>query len=171
MAAQIFAGTMLGLICLCGCSAASSPLPLEETRSTLAALSSTTSTSTNLASNLYFPQQAPVSGPRIVMEALLFGQLVERDDCLRVIPDAGTTSYLIVWPPNVRLHVQGDILQVVDDTGAERFQVGQHVRLSGGAIKDAAGVESRQPLRRALPPACSGPYWIVGEEMSKSGGH
>jgi hypothetical protein len=123
-------------------------------------------TGTSAPFNVHFPQQAPVSGPRVVMEALLFGQLVEIDACLRVVADIESSSYLIIWPPNVRLHTTGGILHVVDDAGKHLVQVGDHVRLSAGEIRDAASVESRQSLSQGLPSTCSGPYWVVGEEMA-----
>src|SRR5688500_2992881 len=64
---------------------------------------------------VFFPQQDAVPGGRAVMEALLTGELVEVDGCLRV--HAAPTSYLVVWPPEATLQAGDDAIQVLDSSG------------------------------------------------------
>lgn len=152
----------------CG-SISSTPTPLNETTSitdTATVRHSDGSTASVLPAGLYFPQQVqPEDGRLFSMEALLVGQLVEVNGCLRVIERNSNTSYMVIWPPNVMLGVEGNVIQILDNSGRVLIQVGDQVRLSGGAIKSASEVESRQPLNKPLPENCSGPYWVTGEEV------
>ena len=115
-----------------------------------------------------FPKQASVDGPRVVMEAFVVGPLSEEDRCLRVRDRNGETSYLIVWPPGVQLRRTGDGLALINDAEQVLVQVGETIRISGGALPTATEVESRQPLSQPLPSSCPGPYWVVGEEIGRS---
>ena len=93
--------------------------------------------------------------------AVLTGQLVVADDCLRVNADNGN-SYLIVWPPDYSLDA-APMIRVLnaEEQVVARVGVGvNEVRLAGG---------EKETLGRNLPGRCPGPYWIV-EEVAGSPG-
>lgn len=77
-------------------------------------------------------------------------------------------TYLVVWPPGVQLRRTGDRLALVNDAEQVLAEVGETIRMSGGALPTAAEVAARQPLSQPVPPRCPGPYWVVGEELGRS---
>jgi hypothetical protein len=107
-----------------------------------------------------FPRQEAVEGFREVMEAELVGDLVLKDDCLRVESIYGEDSYLPIWPPEFILTEESDVITILDGEGQAVGRVGEEIFMGGGigaasAIADCA--------RQHLPETCEGPYWIVGE--------
>jgi hypothetical protein len=107
-----------------------------------------------------FPRQQPVEGPREVMEAELVGMLALKDGCLRVESLYGDVSYLAIWPPEFTLGGVGENLAVLDGGGNIVGHIGREIYMGGGERKEAPWPEC---VRRQLPSACGGPYWIVGE--------
>ncbi|MEA1894957.1 MAG: hypothetical protein U9N36_07125 [Euryarchaeota archaeon] len=109
----------------------------------------------------FFPVQKDPK-PAGYMEALLVGELVIEDDCLRVDHD------LLVWPHGFSLSIVGEVIQVIDGTGQPMACVGDKVKVSGGEVGTSelpGGYLSE--LSTQLPSdRCQGPYWIVGEEIS-----
>jgi hypothetical protein len=98
------------------------------------------------------------------LTAQLFGTLVDQDGCLRVQPDTGGTSYLLAWPPDFEVRVEGDTVHVVTADGEQvTLGMGDAVYLSGGEVKSADYLS--QPVRQALPAQCEGPFWVVGAEV------
>jgi hypothetical protein len=96
------------------------------------------------------------------MEALLFGELVMVDGCLRIIePDSGT-SYLVVWPPGYSSMIEGEDILVIDNLGEVVLQVGDMVRISGGETPITSSGEIED---LPSPDVCPGRYWIVGDEI------
>jgi hypothetical protein len=108
---------------------------------------------------VFFPKQPPTEGERAAMAALLIGDLVPVDGCLRVNSIYGDGSYLPIWPPEFTLQVQGEALQVLDGDGQVVARAGEEVSMGGGE-----GTSSPPPgeASQQLPPGCTGPYWIVG---------
>jgi hypothetical protein len=107
-----------------------------------------------------FPRQGPVEGMRTVMQAEMIGQLVLVDGCLRIESIYDDTSYLPVWPPEFELGSDDDEIQVLDGVGQIVAQVGEEIYMGGGEGSVSVMAEC---VRQQLPPACTGPYWIVGE--------
>lgn len=93
------------------------------------------------------------------LTALLVGELVVIDNCVRVKPAEGETSYLLVWPPDFDFSVEGRSVRVTDNLKRQdvTWQVGDIIRVGGGEASnpDAA-------LLRRLPANCAGPYWVFG---------
>lgn len=119
--------------------------------------------------DVFFPQQAPVDGDRIVMLSYVVGEFIKEDRCLRVVSNSvSNPSYLIVWPPGVQPRLQGETIQIITDAGELLFQVGDQIWLSGGQITDRNGAESRQPLSAPIPDECPGSYWVVGDEFRRN---
>ena len=96
------------------------------------------------------------------MEALLVGELVIEDGCLRVDDD------LLVWPHGFSLSIEGEVIQVIDGTGQPIARVGDKVEVSGGEVGTSELPEGYLSEISAQLPSdcCLGPYWIIGEEIS-----
>ena len=93
-----------------------------------------------------------------VMEALLEGELMLENGCLRAKKMNGT-DYLLIWPPGFKLRVDGGEVRISDNTGIS-LAVGEEVRIGGGEVPlPFVQILVEQPL----PRDCTGPYWIVGE--------
>jgi hypothetical protein len=97
------------------------------------------------------------------MDALLVGELLLVDGCLR-INDSDDNGYLPIWPQNFSLRTKDNVIQVIDDTGRVIALVGDQLEISGGEMP-AEHIEkySAQPL----PSNCPGPYWIVGNQINR----
>ena len=103
-----------------------------------------------------FPRQKPPEGLRAEMAALLIGELIEADGCLRV--RAGDDSHLVIWPYDYTVTAAADgTLQIRDDSGAVVAQVGDGVRMGGGEVPSVEGITSTE-----VPDRCGGPYWFAG---------
>ncbi|UCH42567.1 MAG: DUF3221 domain-containing protein [Dehalococcoidales bacterium] len=117
---------------------------------------------------IYFPIQKSANGEQEVMEALLFGELIVTERCLRVKEPEGNTSYLIIWPNGYTYSVEGDEIQIRNSQGNTVFRVGDQVRLSGGEIPVLSAQLIADYIYNGLSNECPGPYWLVGEEVSIS---
>ena len=128
-----------------------------------------------------FPQY---EGPLMLSEGSRFGELIVVDGCLRVrrYPDPvdpnsyyqpSSTPLMLIWPANFTWSAKGNSIQIIDGAGLIAARVGDDVRFSGHGIcsegwcgtTDIGEIDLLQPL----PESCSGPYWIVGEEVSAVG--
>lgn len=103
---------------------------------------------------IYFPRQAPAVAS---MEALLEGTLVLDDNgCLRVqhesVPPA--EAPVIIWHYDFLLDINGAEVTVLNGDGEPVGRVGEWTRMGGGNSRTVAEPE--------MPPACPGPYWILG---------
>lgn len=92
------------------------------------------------------------------MTALLIGNLVVEDGCLRIRDVYTGESRLIIWQADYYLTVNDGVLAILDETGAVVAQVGGRVYLGGGEQRAVNESEMRQPL----PESCGGPYWRMG---------
>jgi hypothetical protein len=107
-----------------------------------------------------FPRQHPPEGLRAEMEALLIGELLEEDGCLRV-GEAGE-SHLVIWPYDYTVTAAEDgKLQVRDGSGNVVARVGDIMRIGGGQVPKA---EDATPTD--IPARCGGPYWLASSEVS-----
>jgi hypothetical protein len=106
---------------------------------------------------IYFPRQAP-SGMH--MEALAQGDLILDDNgCLRLLEAGESNGPLLLWPFDTSIHVNGDVIYVVNEAGERVAEVNQPMRMGGGF--------SSQAELPGLPiEGCPGPYFIIGELQS-----
>lgn len=113
---------------------------------------------------LYFPQQPPTLAQ---MQALLEGELIEKDGCLRVATDYDDTSFLVLWPYDFAPQVgENGVIEVMDGDGQIVARVGAKVRLGGGAMESSASQSYYDDLIPGLPiEGCPGPYWVAGEVL------
>ena len=77
----------------------------------------------------HFPQQ--INTPNAYMDALIKGQLVLVNGCLRV-NDTDGNSILLIWRPGFSTRTEEGIVQVVDPTGIVVAEVGDFVEVGGG---------------------------------------
>jgi len=104
----------------------------------------------------------------IRMTAVLIGELIVSDGCLRVKADNGT-SYLLVWPDEQHIvSVEGDTIRIVDRVEGKTvvWHIGEIVRLGGGGGESIEHLDERLRPELPLPANCPGPYWIVGSVVS-----
>lgn len=113
---------------------------------------------------IVFPRQHPPEGLRVEMSALLVGELVEENGCLRV-GEPGHTN-LVIWPYDHTVTAADDgRLQIHDGTGAVVARQGDIVHLGGGQVPSA---DSLTPID--IPDRCTGPYWIAARDIEVSDG-
>jgi hypothetical protein len=125
-----------------------------------------TSCSKNLAASPtptpFFPQQKET--PNAFMDALLVGKLVLVDNCLRVNSHNLRESYLLIWPHDFSLHLHDEVMEIMDGNDQLVAREGDNLRLGGGEIP---GRNVNEYTLQPLPDNCPGPYWIVGDEITR----
>jgi hypothetical protein len=97
------------------------------------------------------------------MEALLSGELVVMNGCLRIQVENSTESYLVFWQPDYFLNQNNGTREILDREGQVVARVGEPIQMGGGEIP---AVVDNDQLQAPLPPACAGPYWLMGEIVS-----
>ena len=114
---------------------------------------------------VYFPKQD---------EALKKGQVVKRrigelaldGRCLgvRIVGSRVPEFALLLWPSTFELNIVDGAVEVIDAAGRVAARVGDEVRFS------AFNVTYDQAIKHGgleeITPACSAPYWAVGEEFA-----
>ena len=121
----------------------------------------TNNTSTGTPSLVFsFPQS--INTPTVFLEALLTGELILTNGCLRV-NDTDGKSILLIWHPGFSTRTHQGIVQVVDSTGQVVASVGDFVAVGGGFDSNPTWYGLAEPL----PEECPGPYWLVGESIKK----
>ncbi len=110
---------------------------------------------------IVFPRQRPPEGLGAEMTALIVGELLEVDGCLRV--GTGGESHLIIWHRNYIVTAAEDgRLQIRNGSGLLVAEVGDVVSMGGGetpAVERVAVTE--------IPDHCGGPYWIAGSRVER----
>jgi len=107
----------------------------------------------------------PLTPIRTRLTALLFGELVEVEGCLRVKDRDVGTSYLLAWGPEFAVSIENDAVQILHENGTKIvLHIGEMVRISGGEVKSVGYLDEQ--VRQTLPAGCPGPYWFVGTEVS-----
>lgn len=108
----------------------------------------------------HFPQMKHTVGG---MEALLEGELVLENGCLRVRSAHGSAdepSSLIIWDLRFSTRTEDGVVQLIDSqTGNVLASVSDFVRLGGGYISTPTYLGLVAPV----PEDCPGPYWLVSE--------
>lgn len=118
-----------------------------------------TITMTGSSSTIFFPQQKPVNGERASMTAELIGKLVLVDNCLRVNAMYFDASYLLIWPPDFKLDIENNVIQVINGTGQVIARINDEINTGGGEVPDSH-------VPQEIRDTCPGPYFEVGEWVS-----
>ncbi|GAP13094.1 hypothetical protein LARV_00836 [Longilinea arvoryzae] len=113
---------------------------------------------------LFFPQLRARSV--VFMTALLEGQLVLEDGCLRVVTGFAPQGSLIIWQPDYFPSQKGDQIEILDRNGLSVARVGESIALGGGEIQ--LSDDTTRQLRESIPAACAGPYFLMGEIVGQS---
>jgi hypothetical protein len=153
------------IIAITACSNQVSPLVEDQTVATQAKtgseINATVDVCTSLkSSDIDFPRQEAVEGPREVMEAELIGHLVIIDGCLRIESLYGDQSYFPIWPPEFSLSMDSDEIVILDGDGILVGSVGEEIYMGGGTGSTNSLSDC---VRQQLPENCDGPFWVVGE--------
>ncbi|MGC9335174.1 MAG: hypothetical protein ACP5JJ_13560 [Anaerolineae bacterium] len=139
------------------------------THTLLAACASTTATAdlptpthtpgaTSLPAVFFFRQKEE---PNVYMQALMEGDLVLVDDCLRV---GGAEGHVPIWPWDFALETDDSDVRVVGTDGRVVAQIGDRLRISGG---EAPAMPVVEDAARPLLDNCPAPYWIVGNSIAR----
>jgi hypothetical protein len=123
----------------------------------------TNSSTSPLSQGSSFPQL--INTPSAYMDALITGELVVANGCLRVDDKYGNN--VLLWPPDFSTHTEQGIIQVLDSTGQIVAGVGDWVEVGGGEVPTPTYLGLVDPL----PENCPGPYWLVGDYIKKSTNH
>ncbi len=83
----------------------------------------------------------------------------------RVIMPGG--RYLLIWPEDFTLSPEGEAAGVVDSTGRVVARVGDEIEFSANSISYQVAMDHTG--LRDISPACSGGYWVVGEDFVAAG--
>lgn len=126
--------------------------------SILTACNNTATKTPSLVSS--FPQT--INTPTVFLEALVMGELMLTNGCLRV-NDIDGESVLLIWRPGFSTRMNQGVVQVIDSTGQVAASVGDFVAVGGGFDSNPTGYGLAEPL----PEECPGPYWLVGESINK----
>lgn len=108
--------------------------------------------------NPNFPQ---LHGGPVGLEALLTGELVSENGCLRVRSVRGT-DYLLIWPNMSEMTADGQGVRLSSNSDVT-LSVGDRIRMSGGV---AARSHVQNIVMQPIPSECTGPYWLVGRGIS-----
>jgi hypothetical protein len=111
---------------------------------------------------VYFPQLKARSAS--FMGALLVGELVVTDGCLR-LQSEDDQSHLVIWQTDYFLNNNQGTLEILDREGQVVARVGEPIQLGGGEIPSA--VDDDQ-LQAPMPASCTGPYWLMGEVVPQT---
>jgi len=113
---------------------------------------------------------ATATSPQVVATAYtatLIGELKEVNGCLQVKSRLDDATYTLAWPPDTDVIIADKGIQVT--TGIVRrhsetvvLYFGDIVRMSGGETDELG-----QQLHTSVGEGCSGPYWVVGFEISR----
>jgi hypothetical protein len=97
------------------------------------------------------------------MEARTGGILVLVDNCIRVDRETSTNaSYLLIWPPDFNYSIENDTVKILNEDGEIVASLGNKVIISGGEVPVLY-----EPVKEQAPSQCNGPYWIIGDEISR----
>ena len=120
---------------------------------------------------VYFPRQDGSLGTDHEMERFVAKLVLDRR-CLmvdapvrvkdRVIMAGG--RYLLIWPATFTLSLDDEVAGIVDATGRVVAQVGDEIQFS--AVSVSYGDAMDHSGKREISLACSGGYWVVGEDFA-----
>lgn len=113
---------------------------------------------------VFFPRQQLVDGEWARMTSEITGTLIVESNCLRIVSNVETESYLVVWPPHYTLDAGNDPIHILDHSQDDQTvaRVGEQVHMGGGGGSSLDHASVPDDLQQQIPPDCPGPYWISG---------
>ena len=121
---------------------------------------------------VYFPKQDGTLGTDQEMERFV-GKLVLNRKCLEVDDTVVRVSdrvilpgyqHLLIWPDTFTLSTEDDVVGIVDASGRVVARVGDEIQFSAVSVSYQEGLDHGG--MREITPACSGPYWVVGDDFA-----
>ena len=117
------------------------------------------------SANPNFPQLR--EAPNSYMDALLEGELVSENGCLRVRNIEHGSDHLVIWPYDSEMTADGQGVRVRISDGSEAIlSVGEEVRIGGG---ESYLSFLQRRVAQPIPSEClGGSYWVAGEILNSS---
>ena len=121
---------------------------------------------------VYFPKQdgtlaTDQETERFSGELVVDGKCLKVDSPLRVRDRAYMPiSPLLIWPSAFSLSVEDGDVAIVDSTGRVVARIGDEIQFSAFDLSYQQAMEHGG--LEEISPACSAPYWAVGEEFAAS---
>ena len=113
-----------------------------------------------------FPQ---VRGNPDGLDALLVGELVSENGCLRLRKIDEGIDYLIIWHQTADMTADGQGVRITDESGvSSSFSVGEKLRMGGGVTRNLDVVQ--KSLVQSIPGNCPGPYWVATFDVAAYSG-
>ena len=120
---------------------------------------------------VYFPKQDGTLAPEEGTE-LFSGKLIQWGKCLQVADDVirvkertyAGISPLLIWPHDFALSMRNGVVGIVDGTGNVVARVGDEVEFDAFNLTYPEAMEHGGLAE--ITPACSGPYWAVGDTFA-----
>ena len=119
---------------------------------------------------VYFPKQdgtlATDQEPEhFVGKLVLNGKCLQVDPAIRVIDHSyDGVPPLIIWPHDFTLSMKDGVVGIADATGRVVARVGDEVEFDAFNLTYPEAMEHSGLAE--ITPACSGPYWAIGEEFA-----
>ena len=120
---------------------------------------------------VYFPKQDGTLATgqeteRFVGELVLDGKCLKVNAAIRVsdrvIVPGG--RHLLIWPNAFTLSVEDEVVGIADATGRVVAHVGDEIQFSAVSVSYQQAMEHGG--LKEITPACSGGYWVVGEDFT-----
>ena len=73
-------------------------------------------------------------------------------------------QHLLIWPHTFTFSTGDDVVGIVDATGRVVARVGDEIQFNAVAVTYGEAMEHSG--LREISPACSGGYWVVGEDFA-----
>ena len=103
--------------------------------------------------------------PNTYMDALLVGELVSENGCLRVRNLEHGSDHLLIWSYASEMTDDGQGVLIGDDSEVT-LSVGEQVRIGGG---ESSLFHIQTLVAQPIPRKClGGSYWLVGEVSTSS---
>ena len=120
--------------------------------------------------DIYFPRQDGTLATGLVYERVI-GELVVNGKCLGLdnaihVGDGSDVlgPVLLIWPSAFELRAEDGAAEIVDSTEQVVARVGDRVQFSAYNITYEQAIEHGG--LKEITPACSAPYWAVGEDLT-----
>ena len=108
-----------------------------------------------------FPQ---LSGGPVGLEALLEGELVSENSCLRLRKIDDGAGHLLIWNQTADMTADGQGVRITNESGeSSSFSVGEKLRMGGG---ETYFDHVQKIVVQPIPSNCPGPYWLVGFDVA-----
>ena len=101
----------------------------------------------------------------VIGELVVNGKCLGLDNAIHVRDGSDVLGpVLLIWPGTFELNMKSGAAQVLDSTGQVAARVGDRVQFSAFNISYNQAIEHGG--LEEITPACSAPYWAVGDDLT-----